>query len=314
MAQPERLLEYAEILVQAAERSDKPHYLMNTRPGVMHQGQIALLARHGIPVIGGTRQGLRAIDRMGRRAASLSTPRAASARSAVLAAGRGIVNEFEAKRLLGGHGLPVARERLVGSLAEAEQAAIEIGYPVVLKAVSDDIPHKSELGLVALGLGAPQELARSWGLLNQRLDDAGLRSVLAGFLVQEFVARGVEVFAGVTRDPDFGLSIAFGTGGVGIEVARDFALRMLPLREGDAETMIAETRAGMMLGAHRGQPAADHASLVACLYALADFAVAESAQVAEIDLNPIKVLPAGQGCRIVDALIVTTPAAQEAIP
>jgi acetate---CoA ligase (ADP-forming) len=78
--------------------------------------------------------------------------------------------------------------------------------------------------------------------------------------------------------------------------------------------MIAETRAGMMLGAHRGQPAADHASLVACLYALADFAVAESAQVAEIDLNPIKVLPAGQGCRIVDALIVTTPAAQEATP
>jgi acetate---CoA ligase (ADP-forming) len=314
MAQPERLLEYAEILVQAAERSDKPHYLMNTRPGTMHQGQIALLARHGIPVIGGTRQGLRAIDRMGRRAASLPTPRTASARSAVLAAGRGIVNEFDAKRLLGGHGLPVARERLVGSLAEAEQAAVEIGYPVVLKAVSDDIPHKSELGLVALGLGAPQELARSWGLLNQRLDDAGLRSVLAGFLVQEFVARGVEVFAGVTRDPDFGLSIAFGTGGVGIEVARDFALRMLPLHEGDAETMIAETRAGMMLGAHRGQPAADHASLVACLYALADFAVVESAQVAEIDLNPIKVLPAGQGCRIVDALIVTTPAAQEAIP
>jgi acyl-CoA synthetase (NDP forming) len=314
MAQPERLLEYAEILVQAAERSDKPHYLMNTRPGVMHRGQIALLARHGIPVIGGTRQGLRAIDRMGRRAASLSAPRAASTPSAVLAAGRGIVNEFEAKRLLGGHGLPVARERLVGSLAAAERAAAEIGYPVVLKAVSDGIPHKSELGLVALGLGAPQELARSWGLLNQRLDEAGLRSVLAGFLVQEFVTRGVEVFAGVTRDPDFGLSIAFGTGGVGIEVARDFALRMLPLREGDAEAMIAETRAGMMLGAHRGQPAADQASLVACLYALADFAVVESAQVAEIDLNPIKVLPAGQGCRIVDALIVTTPAAQEATP
>jgi acetate---CoA ligase (ADP-forming) len=309
MVQPERLLEYVEILAQAAERSDKPYYLMNMRPGVMHRGQIALLARNGIPVIGGTRQGLRAIDRMGRHAASLPTLRPASDRPAVLAAGRGVVNEFEAKHLLGRHGLPVAREQLVGSLAAAKRAAAEIGYPVVLKAVSDGIPHKSELGLLALGLGGPQELAQSWTLLNHRLDEAGLRSVLAGFLVQEFVAHGVEVFAGVTRDPDFGLSIAFGTGGIGIEITRDFSLRMLPLREGDAEAMIAETRAGMMLGAHRGQPAADQASLVACLYALADFAVAEGAQVAEIDLNPIKVLPAGQGCRIVDALIVATPAA-----
>ncbi len=314
MAQPERLIEYAEILVQAAERSDKPHYLMNMRPGVMHRGQVALLARHGIPVIGGTRQGLRAIDRMGRHAAALSPLRPASEKTVTIAAGRGVVNEFAAKRLLGAHGLPVARERLVHSPAEAEQAALEIGYPVVLKAVSDGIPHKSELGLVVLDLGAPQELARSWTDLNQRLDDAGLRSGLAGFLVQEFVAEGIEVFAGVTRDPDFGLSLAFGTGGVGIEVTRDFALRMLPLREGDVEAMIGETRAAALLGAHRGKPAADEAALVECLYGFADFAAVAGVHIAEIDLNPIKVRPEGRGCRIVDALIVTTPLTKEATP
>jgi acetate---CoA ligase (ADP-forming) len=314
MAQPERLLEYAEILVQASERSDKPHYLMNMRPGVMHRGQIALLGRHGIPVIGGTRQGLRAIDRMGRRAAALPPLRPVSDRAPAISAGRGIINEVEAKRLLGAHGLPVVRERFVGSLAEAERAAAAVGYPVVLKAVSGGIPHKSEHGLVALGLEAQPALAGSWATLNQRVDNAGLRSVLAGFVVQEFVTQGVEVFAGVTRDPDFGLCLAFGTGGVGIELTRDFAVRLLPLRDGDAEAMIAETRATMLLEAHRGQPAADRASLVACLYALADFAVVESAQIAEIDLNPIKVLPAGQGCRIVDALIVTGPAGQEATP
>ena len=94
--------------------------------------------------------------------------------------------------------------------------------------------------------------------------------------MQEFVAGGVEVFAGVSRDPDFGLSLAFGMGGTAIEVTRDFALRMLPLREGDAEAMIAETRGAALLGAVRGRPAADVTSLAACLYALADFACANA--------------------------------------
>jgi acetyltransferase len=125
--------------------------------------------------------------------------------------------------------------------------------------------------------------------------------------VQEFVADGVEMFAGVSRDPDFGLTLAVGTGGVEIELARDFSLRLLPLRAGDAEAMIDETRAGALLAAHRGRPAADRASLATCLYALAEFATAEADALAEIDLNPIKVLSEGRGCRIVDALIVTTP-------
>ena len=118
----------------------------------------------------------------------------------------------------------------------------------------------------------------------------------------KFVADGVEVFAGISRDPDFGLSIAFGLGGTAIEVTRDFALRMLPLRDGDAEAMIAETRAAAMLGAVRGRPAADTRSLAACLYALSDFAQAHAESLAEVDLNPIKALPSG--CVVVDALIV----------
>ena len=110
----------------------------------------------------------------------------------------------------------------------------------------------------------------------------------AGYLVQEMIADGVEVFAGVARDPDFGLSLAFGLGGVGVEVLRDFALRPLPLREGDAEAMIAETRGAALLKAFRGRPAADIAALAQCLYALSDFAAANSDRIDEIDLNPIK--------------------------
>jgi acetate---CoA ligase (ADP-forming) len=309
MATPERLLRYAEILVEAASRSDRPHYLMNMRPGVMHAGQVTLLAEHGIPVIGGTRQGLGAIDRLGWwHAAPLRAPWQVPTRSRLLRRGRGLINEFEAKRLLAQYGLPVTRERLVATVDEATSAAAEIGYPVVLKAVSNTLAHKSDLGLVALGLASPQALAEAWAGLERRLNEHGLCATgVTGFLVQEFVADGVELFAGVSRDPDFGLTLAVGTGGIEIEVARDFAIRLLPLRGGDAETMIDETRAGALLAAHRARPAADRASLANCLYALADVATAEADALAEIDLNPIKVLPEGRGCRIVDALIVTTP-------
>jgi len=120
--------------------------------------------------------------------------------------------------------------------------------------------------------------------------------------VQEMIGDGVEVFAGVSRDPHFGLTIAFGMGGVGVEVLRDFALRPVPLREGDAEAMIGETRGAALLGAFRGRPAADTAALAQCLYALSDFAAANSDRVQEIDLNPIKART--KGCVIVDALIV----------
>jgi acetate---CoA ligase (ADP-forming) len=106
----------------------------------------------------------------------------------------------------------------------------------------------------------------------------------------------------VSRDPDFGLSLAFGMGGVAIEVMRDFALRLLPLRDGDAEAMIAETRGAALLGALRGGKSADVKSLAGCLYALGDFAWHNADTLAEIDLNPIKVLP--EGCIVVDALIV----------
>jgi acyl-CoA synthetase (NDP forming) len=121
------------------------------------------------------------------------------------------------------------------------------------------------------------------------------------------IAGDVEVFAGAKRDPAFGHFLAFGIGGVAVEVLRDFALRQLPLREGEAEAMIGEIRGAALLGAVRGQPAADVPALVRCLYALADFAWANRADIAEIDLNPIKVLPVGHGAVVVDALIVPSP-------
>jgi acyl-CoA synthetase (NDP forming) len=309
LGDPKRLLENVKMLTEAAKASSKPYYLMSSRFGLMNTQQAKSLREAGLVQIGGTRQGLGAIDRVGRymtqpKPVRKSAHRPSSQLRDLLAAkpGRRTVNEHDAKQLLAGYGLPVTREQRVATLDAATQAARTLGYPVVLKAVSDDIAHKTELGLVATRIENDEALAHAFARLSERIDRLDPRPPDIAFLVQDFITGGVEVFAGISRDPDFGLSLAFGMGGTAIEVTRDFALRMLPLREGDAEAMIAETRGAALLGGIRGRPAADVASLAACLYALADFAWQNADTLEEVDLNPIMALP--QGCVIVDALIV----------
>ena len=304
---PARVLENVSMLAKAASTSAKPYYLMSSRSGVMNRKQIDAMRQAGLVVIGGTRAGLGALDRIGRWTIGLQPVRqgAAPVRSFDALKHRRTINEHDAKRMLAAYRIPTAREYPAKTLPEAAQAARLLGYPVVLKALSDDIAHKTELGLVAVDLKDEQELARAFAQLGARIDTLERRPADVGFLVQEFVAGGIEVFAGVSRDPDFGLTLAFGMGGVAIEVTRDFALRMLPLRDGDAEAMMAETRGAALLGAVRGGTAADVDSVAACLYGLADFAWQHADAIAEIDLNPIKVRPQGRGCVVVDALIVT---------
>jgi acetate---CoA ligase (ADP-forming) len=306
---PGRVLENVAMLSAAASKSAKPYYLLSTRSGVMNRKQIDAMRQEGLVVIGGTRQGLAALDRLGRWAEARKPLRKGTAAGQVrladqLNGGARTINEFDSKKLLAAYGIPITREQRVETLADAAKAAKTLGYPVVLKAVSDAIAHKTELGVVAVNLKTEDELASAFAKITERLGKLESRPADLGFLVQEFVPGGVEVFAGVSRDPDFGLSLAFGMGGIAIEVMRDFALRMLPLRDGDAEAMIAETRGAALLGSVRGGEAGDVKSLAACLYALGDFAQQNADRIAEIDLNPIKVLPQGRGVIVVDALIV----------
>jgi acyl-CoA synthetase (NDP forming) len=312
LGHPGRVLENVNMLSEAAQRSHKPHYLMSSRPGVMNARQVKALREAGLVQIGGTRQGLGAIDRVGRYMMEQKPLRISPnsshpqvAHSLAPSPGRRSINEHDSKRLLSGFGVPVTRERRVAALAEAASTARELGYPVVLKVLSDEIAHKTEFGLVAVNLKNNDELAHAFSQMRHRLERLDPAPKDCAFLVQEFVADGVEVFAGISRDPDFGLSLAFGMGGTDIEVTRDFALRMLPLREGDAEAMIRETRAAAMLESVRGRPAADVKSIAACLEALADFGQANAEALDEVDLNPIKALP--EGCVVVDALIVARP-------
>lgn len=300
----ETLMARAKFLRQSAAQSDKPHYQMTMRPGLRIDDQIPVLAEAGVPTLYGVRQGLQAIDRLSRWAAGLPSARTAAQHfdpTAVDLTGRATVNEYDSKQLIAGFGVRTTKEHIATSRADAIEAAASIGYPVVLKAVSDDIPHKTELGLVKVGLADAAAVESAWDALTATL--AGLEAD-ADILVQEMVTDGIEVFAGVAYHEGFGHALAFGMGGIEIEITRDFSLRMLPLRDGDAEAMIGEIRAAARLGPVRGRPGADTASLAAALYALSDLIEAVGPAIREIDLNPIKVMPEGQGCVVVDALIV----------
>jgi acyl-CoA synthetase (NDP forming) len=309
---PERFMTYAGMLVEGAKGATKPFYLMGTRPGIFRRDQHELLSAQGIALIGGTRQGLRAIDRLARWGAPPASPRPAPARAmpslASLRPGpamRRTIHEHDVKGLLAAAGLSVVKETLCGSRDEALAAAAALGYPVALKLVADDVPHRSDLGLVAVGLRDARDLGEAWDRMQAVRTSRLAGTAIAGFVVQQMVAGGVEVLAGVSHDADFGPLLAFGLGGVTAELVASVALRPLPLRVGDVAAMITEVPAATkLLAGFRGQPPADLESLVHCLEALADYAWADRAAVAELDLNPITVLPRGRGCVVVDALIV----------
>lgn len=305
---------YTPWLAASAAASDKPHYQLNTRPGLMHRTQVEVLAQGGGATLGGLRQGLSAIARLADfslwrpRPALDGTPSRHRVAALLEDGDRPAIHEHDSKRILGDYGVPVTSERLVTSMAEARTAAAEIGFPVALKAVSDRAVHKSDLGLVKLQVVDTESLERAWDDLAARIEEQGLDA--AGVLVQEMVVGGVEALVGVSRDADFGLTLALGPGGVAADLSGtgEVALRVLPLGVGDAADMVSESaRLSRMLSGFRGQPPADVDSLVECMEALARFAWAERDHIAEIDLNPVVVLSDGRGCAVVDALVVPRP-------
>ena len=303
--------QYTQYLAETARRTTKPCFFMNTRPGLFRTEFADALREAGVPTIGGTRQGLGAVDRLARWSMPGFDPLPEPAPTARVAAclrngdrARSAINEVDAKKLLGQAGLPVVRERAVTSRHDALRAARDVGYPVVLKVASDDILHKSDLGLVAAGLADETALAAAFDEMAIRLEQASPPPADAVFVVQAMVRDAVELFMGVSRDPDFGLVLAYGLGGVLVEILDDVALRPLPLRDGDVNEMIGETRGRRLLGAVRGRPARDVQAVRECLTGLAEFAWAERDSIAEIDLNPVMALPRGQGCVVVDALII----------
>lgn len=303
---------YTDLFYEASQRSTKPFYFMNTRSNLMRMELVDKFRGSGIGMLTGLRQGLGALGRMGRYArrgpvppsVEHTSPAADQMLRRALATGRKSVNEIDAKAIMRALGLGVVADHVANAVAEAMRAADAIGYPVVLKALSDEIPHRSEHGLVAVGLGSPDELKTAWDRFDRSLAKLGFQPSAVARVVQPLAPKGVEVNIGIGCDPEFGLFVAFGAGGVLIELIGDAQVRPLPLRRGEALDMVRASKVFRLLDGYRGAPKADVVALVNCIERVAALAFANRDAVREIDLNPTFVGPQGRGCIIADALIV----------
>ncbi|MEV0278442.1 acetate--CoA ligase family protein [Streptomyces sp. NPDC050610] len=212
------------------------------------------------------------------------------------------LSEHAAKQLLRAYGIRVPREQLVTSAAAAVRAAGLVGYPVVMKASGPQLAHKSELGLVKVGLTSASQVRDAYRELTDIARYEGVP--LDGVLVCQMVARGVEMVVGVTPDSLFGPTVTVGLGGVLVEVLRDAAVRVPPFGADQARAMLGELRGRALLDGVRGAPPADVDALVEVVLRVQRMALELGDTLAELDINPLMVLERGQGAVALDALAV----------
>ena len=216
--------------------------------------------------------------------------------------GSGWLSTEETYALLSAMKLPLVQGAVATSADEAVKLACKMGFPVAVKLASHQILHKTEIGAVRLNLADEQAVLAAFEAIRSRLALDHKLDAMEGVLIQPMLSGGVEVMVGMTRDPLFGPLLAFGLGGIHVEILGDVQFRISPLTDGDAAQMVRETKGYRLLQGYRGQPAADVNAIEEILLRISQL-VEEIPQIVELDLNPIFALPPGQGCQIVDARI-----------
>lgn len=204
--------------------------------------------------------------------------------------------------VLEAYGIPTSKSHVVSTLNEAVSAAQEIGYPVALKIISPDIIHKSDIGGVILDV-TEDGIKTCYNKLMRNVGKFMPDARIQGVMVQEMVSGGREVILGVNRDPQLGPVLMFGLGGIYIEVLKDVSFRIAPINRAEACEMVSEVSAYRLLQGVRGEQPSDIESIVDCLLRLSQLSV-DHPQIAEVDVNPLKVFEEGKGCKAVDARII----------
>jgi acyl-CoA synthetase (NDP forming) len=218
-----------------------------------------------------------------------------------LADGRAALSEIESKQLLESIGIPTATPESAASADAAASAAERIGFPVVLKVISPEVSHKSEVGGVILGLSSAAEVRDGFERIRQNLAVKAPGARFQGVAVQAMAPEGVELIAGIIRDERFGPLVMAGMGGIFVEVLKDTALRLAPVDEDEARAMLAQLRGAPLLAGLRGRAPVDAGAVARLLAVLSRFA-AENPEVREIDLNPIAAY--ADGVRVLDARVL----------
>lgn len=263
----------------------------------------AEFARAGLATFVREREAVDALIQLADHMALLGRrPPAARAPTVALAApGQGSLNEAESFAILAQAGIPVIEHRLCRSEGEARAAIAEFNAPVALKACSRDAPHKTELGLVALGVAQADAAAAEFARQRDRLQELGKR--FDGVLVARMAGRGRELALGARVDPQFGPVVMIGDGGIYLEVLKDFVLLVPPFDESEALAAVGRLRVAPLLAGARGEPALDVAALGHMAVRLGDAVLAWQDKVRSIDVNPVMVYEAGRGAVALDALV-----------
>jgi len=215
--------------------------------------------------------------------------------------GRKSLLETEAKTLCMEYDIPVTRFKLAKDEDEAAKYATAIGFPIVLKIVSPDIVHKSDVGGVIVGIKNLRHVRTGYRQIVKNVKKHNPDAKIVGILVQEMAPSGTEVIVGSIKDPQFGPAIMFGLGGVFVEVLKDVTFRIAPITEDEAAEMISEVKAYPLLKGYRNTPPADLKAITKILVNTSRL-VTEHPEIKELDLNPIMVYE--KGAKAVDARII----------
>ena len=220
------------------------------------------------------------------KSSSKASARAVLEKALKAANGAAALDEVASKKLLKAYGIPVSKEEIAQTAAEAVKIAKQIGFPVVAKVVSADILHKSDIGGVVLNLNSAAEVKKAFNDITARVKKIKSKPKLEGILIAQQVKADLELVVGASLDAEMGPVVLFGTGGVDIELMKDVALAGAPLDEAEAKQLIAKTKAGVKMKGYRGKPALHEASAVKALVGLSNLMADAGNRIASIDVNP----------------------------
>jgi len=290
----------ATALAKAVAGCGKPGFFIVT-PGSVATGVRAIIKEHGCPLYDRIDDAMRMLKAYRGYAPEPAAPAPSGRPTKALSVRPGYLTEPETKALLAEYGIRVTRERIARTAAEAEAAAAAIGYPVVLKGVSERIVHKSDAGLVKLGLADAVAVARAFAEVTatlQHLDPAG------SIVIAEMVQGELELILGAKRDPQFGPVVMAGAGGVLVELIGDVEIALAPIAPEAAEALLRRLRVAPLLAGFRGRPPLDVAAAAAALSRLSALACDLGERLRELDVNPLIVGRQGEGVVAVDARAV----------
>ena len=305
----------------ACAQGEKPVVVFSHVSGGLDRTIKGILDVGGVPFLQGTRESLGAIDNLCTyaehcrrqkrdRSGDGLSPDNLDALKAKYKMKEGLLGYEDCQTLIGAYGIGVPEGAMVDSEDEAAAVAQRIGYPVVMKGQSPQIPHKTEAGLVRVDIRNEAALRETYSTMVRNTRDYDTDARLEGILVQRMVpGNPVETIIGIADDAAFGPAVVFGLGGIFVELLKDSTLSLPPVSRDEAHRMIAELKGKQLLDGFRGQPRSDQEALITTLVQIGQLAKDFAGMIATLDINPLMVLPEGQGVVAADIVIEMAAAA-----